>query len=281
MGMKARKPLRWVTHSPLREDSELPKLSARAHSMNLVVCETSVAITTHLRILTSGEEPNYHGTDGTVSTLCGKRSGWDTRIPIDQVRCSECRFAVGEEPMKDQGENKDLTKDLHSKEYKKTICVDFDGVIHWYRSGWNGGDIYDEPVPGAIDFLKKLIASDRLIVAIYSSRSKYEGGIQKMKDWLFSNSLSMEELEEIQFPFQKPAAWITIDDRAFHFRGNFPTISYLYEFEPWMKDGDSELALDISLLRVIASDSTAVNDQEAARLQRIADRLAGVGLNEL
>ena len=28
----------------------------------------------------------------------------------------------------------------------KTIAVDFDGVIHKYSKGWQGGEIYDEPV---------------------------------------------------------------------------------------------------------------------------------------
>lgn len=37
---------------------------------------------------------------------------------------------------------------------KKTICVDFDGVIHKYSKGWQGDVIYDEPVEGAKEYSK-------------------------------------------------------------------------------------------------------------------------------
>jgi hypothetical protein len=42
---------------------------------------------------------------------------------------------------------------------KPILCVDFDGVIHSYSSGWQGADIVnDPPTPGALAWLAK--ASD-------------------------------------------------------------------------------------------------------------------------
>ena len=68
--------------------------------------------------------------------------------------------------------------------YKKTICVDFDGVIHWYRNGWQNGKIYDEPVPGSIEWLVRLAKNPDFEVAIYSSRSKDPELLHKMKYWI-------------------------------------------------------------------------------------------------
>ena len=37
---------------------------------------------------------------------------------------------------------------------KPILCLDFDGVIHSYTSGWKGARIIlDPPVPGALDFI--------------------------------------------------------------------------------------------------------------------------------
>ena len=66
---------------------------------------------------------------------------------------------------------------------KPILCLDFDGVIHSYTSGWKGPrTIPDDPVPGAIDFLVEALQHFR--VAIYSSRSHYWFGRRAMKKWL-------------------------------------------------------------------------------------------------
>ena len=37
---------------------------------------------------------------------------------------------------------------------KPIICLDFDGVIHSYTSGWKGAAVIpDPPVPGALEFI--------------------------------------------------------------------------------------------------------------------------------
>jgi len=49
-----------------------------------------------------------------------------------------------------------------------TVAVDFDKVVHAYRRGWHDGTIYDEPVPGAFDGLRELMA--HASVFIFTSR---------------------------------------------------------------------------------------------------------------
>lgn len=131
-------------------------------------------------------------------------------------------------------------------EFKKIICIDFDGVIHGYSRGWQKGRIYDEPVPGSMEFLLSMISDNRFKVAIYSSRSKTPDLLKDMRDWLFdelfvassypTREMFYEEVfYKIFFPIKKPAAWLTIDDRAICFTGSFPSLDEIDGFTPWNK----------------------------------------------
>ena len=68
---------------------------------------------------------------------------------------------------------------------KPILCLDFDGVIHDYREGWKGGDIYGEVTPGFWEWLFKAAKLFRIVV--YSSRSKTEEAGQAMQAWLETN----------------------------------------------------------------------------------------------
>lgn len=123
----------------------------------------------------------------------------------------------------------------------KILCLDFDGVIHEYKSKWQGPEIIsDGPVEGALEFIKESIK--HFDVAIFSSRSKTPEGIEAMKKWLtlnlaieFGGSLAQYIISKISFPTDKPPAHFTIDDRAMMFTGTFPPISQIKEFKPWNK----------------------------------------------
>lgn len=126
---------------------------------------------------------------------------------------------------------------------KPILCLDFDGVLHSYESGWKGADIIpDPPVPGVAKFLRK--AAEVFEIHIFSSRSSQEGGIAAMKVYI-CNVISPPDqdmsttdwalFQSIQWPTVKPPAFVTIDDRAIQFTGVFPSIADLQSFRPWNK----------------------------------------------
>jgi hypothetical protein len=124
----------------------------------------------------------------------------------------------------------------------KRLVLDFDGVLHAYTSGWQGeGVVADGPVPGAVDFLVE--ATKRFEVYVYSSRSTSQSGrvamINAIAGWLRSSQIGADErdrvLEALQFPDYKPAAHLTIDDRAVTFTGKFPNLDEVDAFVPWNK----------------------------------------------
>lgn len=137
----------------------------------------------------------------------------------------------------------------------KIICIDFDGVIHGYQSGFKGmGCIPDPPVVSStpyapalercgeevsdsIDWIRALMEQPDFMVAIYSSRSTNFAGRRAMKKWLKKWGLTRKEIKKIWFPVMKPPAWVTIDDRAVHFDGNFPSVEFIRAYVPWNKKG--------------------------------------------
>lgn len=129
---------------------------------------------------------------------------------------------------------------------KPILCLDFDGVIHSYTSGWQGSGVAnDPPVPGALAFLEEAAKHFRL--AIYSSRSKSFSGRRAMKRYMrehfesyltFSPSHDRDTLYEyLEWPWFKPSAFMTIDDRALTFTGEWSDFApeVLRDFKPWNK----------------------------------------------
>ena len=149
----------------------------------------------------------------------------------------------------------------------------FDGVINSYESGWRGvGTIPDEPVPGAGLYL--LRAVQHFQVAIFSSRSRSLAGRRAMKryvrqmlwdacladtceaerawavtrgrppEWIPWTAYDVRDQADhigraIMWPWFKPPAAVTIDDRALTFSGDWSAPAYdpaaLLSFKPWNK----------------------------------------------
>lgn len=148
---------------------------------------------------------------------------------------------------------------------KPILCMDFDGVIHSYTSGWKGAAIIpDPPVPGALPWLYE--ASRVFQVVIYSSRSKDPEALTAMRMWLnfhahtsLSDSAAEVLLSLITFAHEKPAAFLTIDDRAIEFDGDWSKLNpdKLREFKPWYERGEQARASGTArMTRVISEELT-------------------------
>lgn len=120
------------------------------------------------------------------------------------------------------------------------LCLDFDGVLSAYRHGFQGPTIIDEePVPGAVEFVTR--AQTYFTVVVYSSRSSYPGGIAAMQQWMKQHGFP-----EVRFATEKPAAFLTIDDRALTFQGTFPDPAELRDFLPWNRQPEPDVETEMT-----------------------------------
>jgi histidinol phosphatase-like enzyme len=120
------------------------------------------------------------------------------------------------------------------------IAIDFDGVIHGYSKGWQDGSIYDPPVDGAAEALRKLKEAGHTLY-IFSTRTnpvfkKKEGAADQkklMEDWLEKYQIPFDKI----WTFGKPMADIFIDDRAIGFKGSWSdTIGDVESFKVWNRE---------------------------------------------
>lgn len=156
---------------------------------------------------------------------------------------------------------------------KPTLCVDFDGVIHRYSEGWKDGSIYDTMTDGFIVWAAE--AREHFELVIYSSRSKTDLGRGQMVDWMIEQ-LNHEQavvppvtVDDFEFAHEKPPAFLTIDDRAIRFDGDWSRLDpqTLLRFKPWTARTKRE-----SVIRMIRKDfkDSGVHDE----LDRLTDLIS-------
>ena len=117
---------------------------------------------------------------------------------------------------------------------RRTICCDFDGVLHQYVSQWWGPeDIPDQPVEGAFAWLRRMVLD--LDVVILSTRAATEEGRLAMHQWFLRHGLNAATLGALVLTDRKPAAVLYIDDRAWPFTGpgSMPDLDDIEDFVPW------------------------------------------------
>lgn len=111
---------------------------------------------------------------------------------------------------------------------KRTIAVDFDGVIHKYSAGWHDGSIYDSAVERAFSSLIKL--QENYEVVIFTTRKDHDAirnwMLREIKFEIISKAIATKFIEEIKITNEKPLAFAYIDDRAIRFINWKDTLNY-------------------------------------------------------
>lgn len=126
----------------------------------------------------------------------------------------------------------------------KTICIDFDGVLHDYSKGYQGKDVFGEMVKGA-DSATKILKKKGWTIIVYTTRPDTEA----LRSWLSDHGIAFDYInenpdqpEDSKDGGSKLIADIYLDDRAICFRGEWDWImNDIASFVPW---GDREKADD-------------------------------------
>lgn len=121
---------------------------------------------------------------------------------------------------------------------RKTIALDFDGVIHSYVRGWTGPVPSDPPVPGARAAIAKLRETYRVV--IFTCRALTQDGIIGIRAWLGQHGIEVDEVTAI-----KPHAMLYVDDRGMRFTGSWENVLRVAGdprlLHPWNHDGPAPL----------------------------------------
>jgi hypothetical protein len=134
-----------------------------------------------------------------------------------------------------------------TEKWKPTLAIDFDGVIHSYERGWEGGVIYGTVTPGFWTWAD--MAAERFELVVYSTRSADPVQLSAMRLWMANERTAYRKKHDLQgddplvigFASEKPKAWLTIDDRAITFKGDWSAAELepraMMQFRPWNVGG--------------------------------------------
>lgn len=100
---------------------------------------------------------------------------------------------------------------------KKTVCVDLDGVLADYSQGWQGLDHIGDPLPGAVEFTKRLSEMADVVIFTVRCNLHMHGGksisalVAPVRAWLDKYGFSYSSIYAGQ---GKPHAKAYVDDKA-------------------------------------------------------------------
>ena len=123
----------------------------------------------------------------------------------------------------------------------KTICIDFDGVLHDYSKGWQGVDVFSSAIDGASEGTHTLKEAGWTII-VFTTRNDTPA----LRKWLADNDIAFDYInynpnQPVGSEKGKLIADVYLDDRALCFRGDWGvTPNRVISFCPWQEGKDDE-----------------------------------------
>ena len=112
---------------------------------------------------------------------------------------------------------------------KQNLAIDFDGVVHNADKGWGDGTCYGEPLPGAIDAIKRL--SENYNIVIFTAKAKSDRplvngktGAKLVYEWLQKYQI---EQYVSSVTSDKPRVELYIDDNGYRFENWNDTLKFV------------------------------------------------------
>lgn len=141
---------------------------------------------------------------------------------------------------------------MHSTiDERKSVAVDFDGVLHQWDGEWKGDHVIDglpleiQTTAGpmkALEWLHTILQEYNVDIlttrgGTFRAQMAILGWIKKHAPNLWEDTPTSRGLHQVRVTNIKKRALMYIDDRAFRFEGtNYPSINRIRGMRPWWKE---------------------------------------------
>jgi len=109
-----------------------------------------------------------------------------------------------------------------AQEFRKTLCIDFDGVVHCHHTGYTS-DIDGDWVPGAKEAIEELY---RIGFKIYILTSRPPTEHERVRAWMNAR-IDSGVMKHIEITNVKQGAMFYIDDRGLRFTNWVDILNYV------------------------------------------------------
>ena len=111
------------------------------------------------------------------------------------------------------------------KKDQERVMIDFDGVIHSYDNGWQGGEIYGNVIEGAKEAIDVLKEKYQIVIFTTRASKRYNDLVSSDKlvadvsAWLKEHDIYFDKITS-----DKLGAICYVDDKAIRFENNWKDI---------------------------------------------------------